>query len=162
MASTNSTRASARVPSRRHIVVGRKTGTGPLTLIVDRHEAAARVVAEFAGLAAADLRDSQLDAISRARTTLTDTCTELARSGHLHLIDRTVPVPAIAREVLRLRTTMRAAGYNPDQPHKVEALATIVGIDTRRLADVLVGRAPYGQHIPTGRLTQALSAASAA
>lgn len=32
MASTNSTRASARVPSRLRIAVGRKTGAGPLVL----------------------------------------------------------------------------------------------------------------------------------
>lgn len=128
-------------PARRLIAAGSKRGTGPLTPIVDRHEAAARIVAEFAGLTAADLRDSQLDAIGRARTTLADTRIELAQSGHLHLIDTTVPVPSIDRRVLRLRTQMRAAGYNPDRTNQVAALACVAVIDTDRLIAILTGRA---------------------
>ncbi|MFJ2399786.1 hypothetical protein ACIOUE_00680 [Streptomyces xanthochromogenes] len=59
--------------------------------------------------------------------------------------------------VLRLRSAMRAADYNPDLPHQVEALATVVTIDTRYLKAVLTGRAPLDLgRLRSGRLSEVL------
>ncbi|MFJ4550333.1 hypothetical protein ACIP4X_14065 [Streptomyces sp. NPDC088817] len=60
------------------------------------------------------------------------------------------------REVLRLRMQMRAANYNPDRPHEVEALACVATIDTDRLKAVLTGRAPLDHRIPGERLAEVL------
>lgn len=119
-------------------------------------EAGTLRLAEFAGLDADDMLDSQIEACGRARTAMADARTTLARTGHLHLIDHTVPVPAVDRRVLRLRTHMRAAGYNPNQTHGVRALADRVGIDRDRLTAVLTGRAPLDHRIPQRRLADAL------
>jgi hypothetical protein len=58
--------------------------------------------------------------------------------------------------VLRLRMQMRAAHYNPDLSHSVEALACVAGIDTARLAAVLTGTAPLDWRIPQRRLAEIL------
>lgn len=55
---------------------------------------------------------------------------------------------------------MRAANYNPDLPHHVQALACVVTIDTARFAAVLTGRAPLDWRIPRERLTHTLSIAA--
>ncbi|NXY98796.1 hypothetical protein HYE82_31340 [Streptomyces sp. BR123] len=150
-------------PPRLRIAAGYKRGAGPLvTQAVIDFEAAARLIAEFAGLDADDMLDSQIEACGRARTAMADARTTLARTGHLHLIDHTVPVPAVDRRVLRLRTHMRAAGYNPGETHGVQALADRVGIDRDRLTAVLTGRALYDHRIPQRRLADALGLQHAA
>lgn len=156
-------RISAPIPARRLVAAGIKRGAGPLvTQAVASFETATRVVAEFTGLDTGDMRDSQVEACGRARTAMADARTTLARAGYLHLIDPTVSVPGIDPRVLRLRTQMRAAGYNPNEAHKVEALACVAGIDTRRLAAVLIGRALLDSGISQRRLAQALGLQTAA
>jgi hypothetical protein len=51
---------------------------------------------------------------------------------------------------------MRAAHYNPDLSHSVEALACVAAIDTARLAAVLTGNAPLDWRIPQRRLAEIL------
>ncbi len=64
--------------------------------------------------------------------------------------------PQLTPEVLRLRMQMRAADYNPDLPHQVEALACIATINTQLLMAVLTGRAPLDWRIPRDSLAQVL------
>ncbi|MFF9632943.1 hypothetical protein [Streptomyces fradiae] len=66
------------------------------------------------------------------------------------------PRGPITPTVLRLRTAMRAARYNPDLPHQVEAFATIATIDTPYLRALLTGRAPLDRRLPRHRVAQAL------
>ncbi|MEV5977520.1 hypothetical protein [Streptomyces sp. NPDC052114] len=70
------------------------------------------------------------------------------------------PAPPPPPEVLRLRTQMRAADYNPDQPHKVSALACVIGVDTHRLTAVITGRAPLNHRIPREHLARVLADAA--
>ncbi|MGW1492589.1 hypothetical protein [Streptomyces sp. NPDC002402] len=56
---------------------------------------------------------------------------------------------------LRLRTHARAAGYNPDQPASLAALACVAGVDTERLAAAFTGRAPLDRQTAT-RLARTL------
>lgn len=42
---------------------------------------------------------------------------------------------------LRLRMQVREAGYNPDEPAAVEALAAVAGVETAHLVAVFAGRA---------------------
>lgn len=63
---------------------------------------------------------------------------------------------AMTPAVLRLRTAMRAAHYNPDLPHEVEAFATYVTIDTTYLTAVLAGRAPIDYRFPRERAARTL------
>ncbi|MGW2226816.1 hypothetical protein [Streptomyces formicae] len=65
-----------------------------------------------------------------------------------------------APEVLRLRMRMRAAHYNPDLPHEVQALETVAGIWPGHLADVVAGRAPLDHRIPQQTLNRILSIAA--
>lgn len=145
-----------RTQPRLRIAVGRKTGAGPLVIqAVASFEAGARRVAEFDGLAADDMLDSQIEAVSRAWTAMADARTTLGRAGYLHLVDQTVPVRVISREALRLRTLMRSADYNPDEPGAVAALETVAGITPGLLADVLAGRALV-ERLPLQRLASLL------
>lgn len=66
------------------------------------------------------------------------------------------PRGVLSPEVARLRMQMRAAGYHPDRPYGVEALATVVTVDTARLRAVLTGRAPMDYRIPRERLARTL------
>lgn len=68
----------------------------------------------------------------------------------------TRPTMRVTPAVLRLRTQMRAADYNPDQPHHVDALACVLGITTAQLAAVLTGRSPLDWRIPRRQLTKTL------
>lgn len=63
---------------------------------------------------------------------------------------------AMTPAVLRLRTAMRAAHYNPDLPHEVEAFATYVTVDTTYLTAVLAGRAPIDHRFPRQRVAHTL------
>lgn len=123
---------------------------------VARYETAALRLKELAGLHAHYMTGAQFDSLALAQDTMTESRRLLERTGDLHLIDASAPVPGIAPEVLRLRMQMRAADYNPDLPHQVEALACVAGIDTGRLAAVLVGRAPLDWRIRRGSLAAAL------
>ncbi|MGW2223837.1 hypothetical protein [Streptomyces formicae] len=66
------------------------------------------------------------------------------------------PTPTPSPAVLRLRMQVRAAGYNPDRPHEVSALACVIGVDTVRLADVLAGRSALGWLVSRRVLAEAL------
>lgn len=68
--------------------------------------------------------------------------------------------PHLTPEVLRLRMQMRAARYNPDLPHEVQALETVAGIWPGLLADVIAGRAPLDHRIPRQTLDRVLSVAA--
>ncbi|MEW2415321.1 hypothetical protein AB0953_16620 [Streptomyces sp. NPDC046866] len=150
---TNELGTAQPAPPRLRIAAGYKR---PLVMqAVATFEAGARRVAEFRGLAASDMRDSQLEACSRARIDMADARTTLGREGLLHLVDRTVPVSTISREALRLRTLMRSADYNPDQAHHVAALETVAGITPGLLADVITGRALI-ERLPLQRLASVL------
>ncbi|CAM5530876.1 hypothetical protein SALBM135S_00870 [Streptomyces alboniger] len=69
-------------------------------------------------------------------------------------------MPRLAPEVLRLRMRMRAAHYNPDLPHQVQALETVADIWPGQLADVIAGRAPLDHRIPRRTLDRILSVAA--
>lgn len=60
-----------------------------------------------------------------------------------------------ALSVMQLRTHARAAGYNPDQPAALAALACVAGVDTERLAAAFTGRAPLDRQTAT-RLARTL------
>lgn len=123
---------------------------------VTRFETAALRVEELAGLDARAMTGAQFDSLALAQDTMAESRRMLEQAGFLHLIDTSAPVPGVAPEVLRLRMQMRAADYNPDLPHQVEALACVAGIDTGRLAAVLAGRAPLDWRIRRGALARAL------
>lgn len=119
-------------------------------------ESASLRVAELAGLDVGDMTGAQVDVLTGAQATMAESRRLLEKAGLLYLVDVSVPVPGLAPEVLRLRMQMRAADYNPDLPHQVEALACVAGMDAGRLAAVLAGRAPLDWRVRRGALACAL------
>ncbi|WP_063735601.1 hypothetical protein [Streptomyces sp. RTd22] len=65
----------------------------------------------------------------------------------------------LAPHVQGMRTAAHAAGYDPDQPDQLAALARAVDIDTDQLTAALTGRAQLGG-VDETRLARALGLAA--